>query len=292
MADTPIPSEITHWMNNLGWGDHHLRWHIERRWDRFEYRDQFAHPTSRVIPWAISQGWSRYEPQEGAPDNGIEFLAMHRAMLLALTQQFPQHAALFTGWTQVPMAVNDPNDPVPVNPGAPLPGALSQAYQDAAARLQSQPESFASEDALGVYMQTTDLPTPANPLADSPEAGAGIHNHLHGRFTLVGSPINIGNPQVNIQNQRFWRLHGWINQVWSGYRSHGGLSDEAPAYVAALRQGAQHMRVEDLLFPTGGVAPAGENHHHLVHPPIVVPPAVMQQVLKWLYFCPADQNFT
>lgn len=35
MTDIPMPDEIIAWTKANGWGQHHLRWHIERIWDRY-----------------------------------------------------------------------------------------------------------------------------------------------------------------------------------------------------------------------------------------------------------------
>lgn len=45
----------------------------------------------------------------------------------------------------------------------------------------------------------------------------------------MNSPINLGNPTVNIFNQRFWNLHGWIDHVWGAFKAKG-LSDTDAAY--------------------------------------------------------------
>lgn len=285
-----MPSEIINWMNAKGWGDHHLRWHIERRWDRFEFWDQDRLPNQRVIPFARSQGWTRYDPQEGNAGNGIEFFAMHRAMILSLQQLFPQHAHLFIGWPEVPIDPTDAEDPVPVNDPTRPPGELHPTYVEAAARASSAPETYSDEDELGIFIQTTDLPTVANPLADSPDQGAGIHNALHGRFTRNGSPVNMGNPQVNIGNQRFWRLHGWIDRCWEGFRFHQGRPEDE-AYIAALKEGARHMGVEEVIFPRVSRAEmmerelghGGHDHHHA---PLLVPPEVMATIIELTYLCP------
>jgi len=34
MADVAMPDEIVAWTKSQGWGPHHLRWHVERIWDR------------------------------------------------------------------------------------------------------------------------------------------------------------------------------------------------------------------------------------------------------------------
>ncbi|MEM7394730.1 MAG: hypothetical protein AAF492_20545, partial [Verrucomicrobiota bacterium] len=221
-----------------------------------------------------------------------------------LVKKFPQHAALFDGWSRVPTEPDDPNNPVPINNPTQPPEKLAEAYVNASNRLQDDPGDFDSEDHFGLFVQTADKPTPGNPVATSDEEGAGLHNTMHNRFGRNGSPVHMGRPEVNIENQMFWRLHGWIDSVWSGYRAHHGLSDDDPDYVNAIREGARHMGIEDILFPAAPPSPTpappapamvstdhgGHGGHH--HPPtsIEVPPAVMEQILKVSYACPEDYD--
>src|SRR5262245_50601388 len=103
MADTLMPPEVRSWINNLNWGTHHLEWHTARRWDLL---------SESARRWAELQGWRRARIQQGAPGNGFDFLAMHRAMIELLREQFSEHAALFQGWVTPPTQPNDPNDPL------------------------------------------------------------------------------------------------------------------------------------------------------------------------------------
>jgi hypothetical protein len=77
MADIAMPGEIIAWTKSNGWGPHHLRWHVERIWDRLD---------PNTLAWAQQQGWKRYPIQEGEETNGLAFLAMHRVMIEILTK--------------------------------------------------------------------------------------------------------------------------------------------------------------------------------------------------------------
>ena len=72
MADIAMPDEIIAWTKSNGWGPHHLRWHVERIWDRLD---------ADTLAYAQQQGWTRYPVQEGEETNGLAFLAMHRVMI-------------------------------------------------------------------------------------------------------------------------------------------------------------------------------------------------------------------
>lgn len=219
MADQALPTAITSWMQNLDWGMHHLRWHAERQWDL---------QTPAVQAQLAAQGWSRAARQEGSPGNGWDFLLMHRAMIQILKQQFPANSSLFLGWATPPTNPNDVNDPVPNS------APFSPSMLNAINRLSTNLASFTTEDELGLYIETRLRPAPGNPTNVSPDASTGIHNYIHNRFSDDSSPINLGDPSVNLENARFWKLHGWIDGVWSAFRQLKGLSDTAPAYVSAL----------------------------------------------------------
>jgi len=217
-----MPDRIVGYMEAHGWGQMHLQWHTVRRWDRLP---------AAALAYAKRQGWTRAAKQEGEPGNGVEFLAMHRAMLQELAQLDPASASLLAGW---PIPPTDPHDA-----GDPLPGGATTPFDPdmlaAIDRLQHHLDSFASEDELGRFIETAFLASTKT---------AGIHNYLHNRFQDRTSSIDLGNPAVNLMNQRFWRLHGWIDHLWSAYRAQAKLSDHAPEYTAAMTTAKQSMEME------------------------------------------------
>lgn len=229
MSDPVMPVEVRDWMGQRNWGLHHLEWHTSRQWDRLP-------PSARS--WAEQQGWRRAVRQEGQTGNGLEFLIMHRAMIELLRQQFPQHAALFAGWKTPPTNPADPADPLPNQAASPFDQAKEQAIQ----RLEKQPNLFQDDDAVGLFVETSFRPTPANPFARSSDPSTGIHNYIHSRYQDSTSPVDMGNPLVNLDNQRFWRLHGWIDNVWTEYRRAAGLSDFDPTYRKALDEQKMHLQ--------------------------------------------------
>lgn len=230
MADIPMPNEVIAWMADRGWGRHHLRWHMVRIWDRLG-------PEGRA--WAEQQGWSRYPIQEGEETNGLSFLAMHRVMIRMLTTQFPAHAGLFDGWTTPPTDPNDTNDPVPPNSqvGGPFDPNMAAAIQ----RIETGLASFDGDDAFGQFVETSWRPFPNMPTRRSNDSSTGIHNYLHGRFARGSQDMDMGDPEVNINNQRFWRLHGWIERKWIDYRAAAGRTENDPRYREALEEAEQHM---------------------------------------------------
>jgi hypothetical protein len=226
-----MPADICSFEKTQGWGQHHLEWHTSRQWDLLAPQDR---------TWAQKQGWHRALLQEGQIGNGLEFLAMHRAMLDILRTKFPTHVDLFVGWTSPPTSPTDKIDPLP-NGGT---TAFDKTKLAAIDRLTHHLDSFASDDELGLFIQTSLRPTKTDPAARSTDAAAGIHNYLHNRFMNPSSAIDIGDPSVNLQNKEFWRLHGWIDSRWTEFRKIKNLRDDERTYKDALDNAAADLQMK------------------------------------------------
>jgi hypothetical protein len=256
MPDPEIPSEISAWMKAHHWGRHHTRWHTERNWDLL---------TPDELAAATQLGFRRYPIQEGEEGNGLDFLAMHRVMIRLLVQAFPAHQALFQGWAL------PPEDPF--QPGEELPGQrrtpFSPLMSMASFRLQRGQtlRAFTGDDELGRYLQTSLRPVPNAVQQRADDLTSGIHNYLHNRWADPNSPINLGDAEVNIFNERFWRLHGWIEQRWTRYRELTGRTEADFIYLRALQQSEEHL--------------AHEMHGHAGHGPL---PEVLKRAARRLFF--------
>lgn len=241
MADERMPEVMISWMSQKGWGEHHDQWHFERRWDFWHAiaaSPQAPPWVSQMIAEAVAKGWARSPIQEGEVGNGEDFLFMHRAMFQLLVDNFPQHLHFLRGWHSPPQAVSDPEDPVPADPPGsaqnPSKGAFNSNMAVAIAKIESRVPSFSTDDGFGLFLETTMRPIPGDPLARSADPETGLHNYLHNRFSDSQSPINLGDPTVNIFNQRFWKLHGWIDHYWWRFRRAHGLDDGDSVYQAKL----------------------------------------------------------
>lgn len=226
-----MPGPILTYLSQEGWGRHHLEWHIVRNWD------VGGEP---LQDFAKSNGWGRCDLQEGAAGNGLEFLAMHRVMINRLKSQFPKDASLFEGFATPPTECSDEADPCGPESHGPFDANKVKAID----KLEKHLADFADDDELGLYIETTMRPTPEDPQVRSKDKSAGIHNYLHGRFMDRDSPIDVGQPEVNLQNRKFWRLHGWLENRWTAFRKLKGFSDKDPTYLAALKKG-------EAMFPVG-----------------------------------------
>jgi len=226
-----MPKSIVTYVNAHHWGAMHLKWHTERRWDLLP---------SASLAYAKKQGWMRAPLQEGAKGNGLAFLAMHRMMMHMLVELYPTTKKYFAGWSEPPTAARDKHDPLPGGATTEFDPNMTMAID----RLQNDLGSFKSDDELGLFIETSLRPTAADPNARTTDKAAGIHNYIHNRFADPASKIDIGDPTVNLQNKRFWRLHGWIDAIWTEYRAQAGLTEDDPAYVAALKQAMDDMPAE------------------------------------------------
>ena len=107
-TDPLLPDDVAAWMEERGWNAHHDEWHFVRQWDVIdEIARKDPSPARRqdaraALDAATARGWARTPTQEGAAGNGLDFLAMHRAMVRLLSAEFPQHAAYFQGWNTPP----------------------------------------------------------------------------------------------------------------------------------------------------------------------------------------------
>jgi hypothetical protein len=238
-----MPAEIVAFEKKSMWGMHHLEWHIERRWDSF-----VADPKNAAF--AKKHGWTKAPRQEGDPGNGMDFLAMHRAMIRTLTKQFPQDASYFTGWTTPPIDPKDPKNPAPPGTGPMDPKALKPI--DTLTHLDQHLADFPTDDDLGRFIETS-----LGPAMDPKLGMQGLHNYLHNRFSDPKSKIDLGDPTVNIQNQMFWRLHGWIDQVWTRYRALKGEKETDPAYAKALQDASKMMNGPMHMGGTKGASEGG-----------------------------------
>ena len=215
-----MPDDVVTYLADHHWSHMHLDFHVARMWDVLDMDTQ---------TWAAGMGIARAPKQEGEPTTGLEFLAMHRLMLTELRGQFPDHAALFVGWETPPTDPSSPDGMLPA--GTP---AFDPDMVKGIARIETQPDSFTSDDDFALFLQTKRRPTAADKYARSKDPSAGIHNYVHNRWQS-DSPINVGDPAVNLQNQVFWRVHGWVDTQWTAYRKAKGLDDATdPVYLAAL----------------------------------------------------------
>lgn len=237
MADPRIPADMEAYMRERGWPRHHAQWHYEQRHDFWHHLAAGGNPdAAAIVAKGEDNGWGRSPTQEGAPGHGVEFLSMHRAMFELLRDDFPQHASYLTGWTTPPQDPADPDDPVPG--GAPFDADKAAGV----VVVETGFADFPSEDDYALFLETNVRPTPTDPTYRIADGRANLHNWLHNRWADADSPVDLGNPERNIFNARFWRLHGWIERLWTAYRGHWNLADDDPGYRRPIDRHKEMMR--------------------------------------------------
>ena len=236
-VDLVLPQQVLDWMTERRWQPSHDGWHNIRRCTSAPILPPDAPPPPFVItqPDAVARVCAEtavIPPQrecENARD-GYEFLVMHRHMLRSLRQAFPDHAELFAGFPSFPFHIED----VPEawrdrwTMGGLFRGEMGDEGWDpqileVARRLDAiggtNDGGFETEGELGMFIQCG-LAPPGG--MASPQGS--IHGALHFKWVVQDSPHSLGKQTANIENYMFWRLHGWIDDVWERYRNVRGLA--------------------------------------------------------------------
>jgi hypothetical protein len=166
---------------------------------------------------------------EGSTD-GFQFLVTHRHMLQALRQAFPTHPELFAGFPSFPYAAKDVPSEWQGRFGT---GWSDQIVQTANTLedIEHNLDRFPTEGDLGQFIQCGVMASGAS----------SIHGALHFKWIVNGSPVLLGDQAVNTANYMFWKLHGWIDDVWERYRVAKGLTPEQPELKAALTDQCREM---------------------------------------------------
>jgi hypothetical protein len=209
-TDTIVQPQVLAWMQAHVWETAHFEWHSIRR---------CTAGTSMSTINICSHTDLIPANQECLSDgDGLEFLAMHRHMIRSLKQLWPNHQEQFTGFATFPQSAND----VPPE----WRDAWSNWTSDELANAKiadeiDKPENlakFPSEGAFGRWLQCQ---TPTY---------SGLHGDLHFKWVRTQNTTHgLGNQKTNIDNYMFWKLHGWIDNVWEKYRTAKGLTDDDQA---------------------------------------------------------------
>jgi hypothetical protein len=241
-VDLVLPEQVRDWMAERRWQPSHDGWHNIRRCTNPMF-SMPPPPGAPPLPFEITQpdavarvcSETALLPAQGECENardGYEFLVMHRHMIRSLKEAFPRHAELFAGFPRFPFEVED----VPEqwrdrwSMGGLFREEMGEIGWDptileVARRLEAiggtNDGGFATEGELGMFIQ-------CGAIAVTPEAMPNgqfsIHGALHFKWVVQDSPHSLGKQTANIENYMFWRLHGWIDDVWERYREVKGLT--------------------------------------------------------------------
>jgi hypothetical protein len=224
--DLVVPKPVLAWMNTRVWEQSHDAWHNVRR-----CRGGGVFPGGAAASAICSHTELIAEHQECKDaEDGYAFLVMHRHMMQALRRAFPQHAEVFRGFPRFPFEAQD----VPAQWQGRFGTGWSQAILTVAQRLEAIEQNldqFPTEGDLGQFIQCGGMANGAS----------SIHGALHFKWVVNDSPYSLGKQTVNIDNFMFWKLHGWIDQIWERYRIAKGLKPDEPKLTEALVEQCREM---------------------------------------------------
>lgn len=237
--DLLLPQPVLDWLAEHELEAEHDAWHATRRWDSVCGVSFASVEGCDFAQQLTAAGLLRADAQQGAPGSGLAFLAMHRHMLMQLRQSFPGHPELFEAFAHLPRTRTDAENPTPWK-------RLSWSSDnligfDVLENIEAHLDQFPDDDALGVYIESNLRWSPSAPSAASRDAGAGVHAALHNQWAVNRSPSNLGRTDTALLNPIFWKLHAFIDDVWTRYRAARGLSDMDEGYMRALDDECERM---------------------------------------------------
>ncbi|HWA74354.1 MAG TPA: hypothetical protein VG937_18545 [Polyangiaceae bacterium] len=253
IVDTTLQPEVIAWMEQNSWQAAHVEWHAIRG---------CAVPGGGGLSKVNICSFTQLVPQDQncqTAGDGYQFLLFHRHMIQALKQLWPKHTEQFTGFDKFPQSAAD------------VPPQWRSAWKDwdanvlAAGKIGDEidkPENlakFPNEGVLGFWLQCNvgqKLTTPTNSMPF-----VGLHFVLHAKWARPGNTRHgVNNTDSNIDNYMFWKLHGWIDNVWEKYRLAKGQLPTDAKYKADLLAQCREMDTEiniirDKLKPGDVVVP-------------------------------------
>jgi hypothetical protein len=272
IVDLTVQPEVLSWMQDNAWQAAHVEWHAIRNCSLP------GGAGSKVNICSFTQLVPKDQNCRTDGD-GYQFLVFHRHMIQALKQLWPKHTEQFEGFKKFPTSAAD------------VPPQWRSAWRDwDADALEAgligdeidKPENlarFPNEGVLGYWLQCNvgqpPLRTPAN---DMP--WVGLHFVLHAKWARPGNTRHgVNNTESNIDNYMFWKLHGWIDNVWEKYRRAKGLPPDDPKLKADLTAQCREMDTEirilremlkpgDLDLPSAQPLPAESGDFHTKVRPI------------------------
>jgi hypothetical protein len=241
--DLVLPKGVLDWMGERLWEKSHDAWHNVRRCKSGGFP---GIPGGTDTTTICMRTELIPEHQECADaEDGYAFLVMHRHMMRALRQAFPQHNKLFEGFPKFPFNATD----VPEEWRGRWGTGWSSSIKSVATTLEdieNQHGRFPTEGDLGKYIQC----------GTSSSGASSIHGAMHFKWVVNSSPYSLGKQAVNIDNYMFWKLHGWIDTIWERYRvAKGQAPDEAKLTQALIDQCHEMHTLGAALEPSSGVKP-------------------------------------
>ncbi|HEX2736253.1 MAG TPA: hypothetical protein VHM70_31845 [Polyangiaceae bacterium] len=228
--DTTVQPEVLQWMDENKWTGAHVVWHAVRGCKNGSaggLLSPLGYPN-------ICQDYPFLVPSDqncASDGDGYQFLLFHRHMLKTLQQLWPKHADDFAGFPKFPTTKEEL--PEVWNEKDPNWSATILAAAEIGDDIENNLDLFPDEGALGFWLQ---CPAGSNASFAPNLPYVGLHFDLHNQWSRgSASEHGLNNGQVNITNYMFWKLHGWIDNVWEKYRVAKGLTTD-PAAVTKYNQ--------------------------------------------------------
>ena len=222
-VDLLLPKLVLSWMHDRRWELAHDAWHNVRK-----CKGGGPPPSSTAICKHTELVAAHQECTDA--EDGYQFLATHRHMITHLKQAFPAHADLFKGFPHFPANATD----VPQQWQSRWGTGWSSQIKSTAATLEDiehHLDQFATDGDLGKYIQCGMMSSGAS----------SIHGAMHFKWNVTSSPAALGKQTVDPDNYMFWKLHGWIDDVWERYRVAKGLTGNEPKLVEELAAQCREM---------------------------------------------------
>jgi hypothetical protein len=235
IVDLTVQPEVLTWMQAHKWEGAHVEWHAIRTCNI---------PGGPIGSHINICQYTNLVPTDQncqTGGDGYQFLLMHRHMLQALRQLWPNHTEQFTGFPHFPQTADD------------VPPQWRAAWQPFSATDMAngkigdeidKPENlakFPDEGTLGFWLQCQ-VGTALKNRTDFALKSSGLHFALHAHWVRTGNTAHgVGNNDANVDNYMFWKLHGWIDNVWEKYRRAKGQLPTDQKYKDDLAKQCREM---------------------------------------------------
>ncbi|HET7539837.1 MAG TPA: hypothetical protein VFK05_08190 [Polyangiaceae bacterium] len=242
IVDLTVQPEVISWMNSHFWEAAHVEWHAIRTCSLA------GGPRGSKVNICQYTDMIPTDQNCQSTGDGYQFLLFHRHMLEALKQLWPKHSEQFSAFPKFPQSADD------------VPAQWRSAWQKfnstdlANAKIAEEidkPENlamFPDEGALGFWLQCN----MGTSIKGFNLKSGGLHGDLHAHWVRQGNTDHgLGNTSSNVDNYMFWKLHGWMDNVWEKYRTAKGLKRTDPKYIADMLAQCHEMDIEAEICRTG-----------------------------------------
>lgn len=260
-TDATLRPEIIQWMEDHAWQEGHFLWHENRRCSSFGggfgggfggFGGGFGGGGSSVDVCSFSE----FRPPENecqGPQDGYEFLVMHRHMINVLTSLWPSMDDQFKGWDRFPTQNDYPDILRP----------YFNQWNSQVLRAAEAADGIANMSRDEVLQRWPDEGTFGQWIQCGTTTGGVSLDGLHGALHFNGFPQSnqdhgVSNPRRNLDAYLFWKLHGWIDNAWESYRQAVGVApNDSKLQAELVEQCKEHHFWAEQVDPSLTSIPGG-----------------------------------